>query len=196
MSLLDLVDSTRTDKDTIHSYLGIYNELLSHKKETALNVLEVGICEGGSIKLWYDYFPNAVIHAIDIMPYESVWDALKNNERIKLYTSSAVNLTRVDAYDSDWMQRTFAGMKFDFMLDDGPHTLESMVAFIKLYLPLLADNGVLIIEDVQDYSWFDTLKKVASENMDCVIKCYDLRRLKCRYDDLVFAVFRYGKMDT
>ena len=196
MSLLQLVDSTRTDKDTIHSYLGLYDDLLKHKKDTALQVLEVGICEGGSIKLWHDYFPRADIHAIDIMPYEKVWSELKNKDRIKIYASSALNMTRIDAYDPEWVKKTFGGMQFDFMLDDGPHTLDSMLAFIKLYLPLLAKDGILLIEDVQDYAWFNTLKDAVSEDMGYVVKCYDMRRLKCRYDDLVFAVFRYGKMDT
>lgn len=39
------------------------------KKHTAKNVLEVGIgCEyitnGGSIMLWYDYFPNATVYGL------------------------------------------------------------------------------------------------------------------------------------
>jgi len=43
MSLIDLVDNSRTDKNTIHSYLEIYQELLSRKRDTAKNVLEIGI---------------------------------------------------------------------------------------------------------------------------------------------------------
>jgi cephalosporin hydroxylase len=185
-----LVDNTRTDKGTVHSYLGLYSEILAPKQHTAMNVLEVGICFGGSIKLWHDYFPNATIHAIDIMLYESVWDELKNKERIQLHTSSAVNATRVDAYDAEWVTKTFGGMEFDFMLDDGPHTLESMIAFIKLYLPLLAKGGVLIIEDVQDYSWFAKLTDAVGDNPEFSIKQYDLRKVKSRYDDLVFCVTR------
>lgn len=190
MSLFDLADNTRTDKNTVHSYFGLYTDILAPRKHTAMNVLEVGICFGGSIKLWHDYFPNATIHAIDIMLYESVWDELKNKDRIQLYTSSAVNATRVDAYDAEWVKKTFGGMEFDFMLDDGPHTLESMIAFIKLYLPLLAKGGVLIIEDVQDYSWFAKLKEAVGDNPEFSIKQYDLRRFKSRYDDLVFTVER------
>ena len=58
MSLEDLVDNSRTDKNTIHSYLPLYQNLLISKKETAKNVLEVGIFLGGSIKLWSDFFIN------------------------------------------------------------------------------------------------------------------------------------------
>ena len=31
MSLIQLVDNTKTDKNTIHSYLGLYEKLLSPK---------------------------------------------------------------------------------------------------------------------------------------------------------------------
>ena len=44
-----LVDDTRTDKNTVHSYLDLYQELLSSRKNSAKSVLEVGIHLGGSI---------------------------------------------------------------------------------------------------------------------------------------------------
>ena len=49
MSLEQIVDSSRTDKNTTHSYLQLYQQLLISKKETSKNVLEVGISGGGSI---------------------------------------------------------------------------------------------------------------------------------------------------
>ena len=51
MSLLEIVDNSRTDKTTNHSYLPLYQKLLENKKETALNVLEVGIQLGGKHKI-------------------------------------------------------------------------------------------------------------------------------------------------
>ena len=55
MSLEEIVDNSRTDKNTTHSYLPLYQKLLINKRETAKNVLEVGIYRGGSIKLWSDF---------------------------------------------------------------------------------------------------------------------------------------------
>jgi hypothetical protein len=46
MSLEEIVDNSRTDKNTLHSYLPLYQKLLISKKETAKNVLEVGIYAG------------------------------------------------------------------------------------------------------------------------------------------------------
>ena len=56
MNLEELVDNSFTDKNTNHSYLPLYQQLLVNKKKTAKNVLEIGISCGGSIKLWADFF--------------------------------------------------------------------------------------------------------------------------------------------
>lgn len=36
MSLIDLVDNSKTDKNTIHSYLPLYEQLLNKKKKKLL----------------------------------------------------------------------------------------------------------------------------------------------------------------
>lgn len=47
MSLIELIDNSRTDKNTVHSYIDLYEKLLHSQKESAKNVLEVGIYKGG-----------------------------------------------------------------------------------------------------------------------------------------------------
>jgi len=185
MSLEQIVDNSRTDKNTTHSYLPLYQNLLISKKESAKNVLEVGICYGGSIKLWSDFFTNADIYGLDIMNDADVWSEIKNNEKIILHTS-------IDAYDNDFFVNNFLNkdIKFDFMLDDGPHSLESMKQFIKLYSQVMIDDGILIIEDVQSWDWIDILKNEVPEHLKQYIKTYDLRPNKNRYDDIVFTIDR------
>jgi hypothetical protein len=183
MSLLQLADNSRTDKNTIHSYLPLYQGLLIKKKETASNVLEVGIFKGGSIKLWSDFFQNATVYGLDIMNIRDVWQGIKNNKRIVLYTST-------NAYDETFFKNNFLNknIKFDFMLDDGPHTLDSMVKFIQLYSQVMTDDGILIIEDVQSWDWIETLKNAVPAHLKQYIKIYDLRKNKNRYDDIVFSI--------
>jgi cephalosporin hydroxylase len=183
MSLEQLVDNSRSDKNTVHSYLPLYQQLLSSKKDTAKNVLEIGIYNGGSIKLWSDYFTNATVHGLDIMGIHEVWEGIQNNDKIILHTSS-------DAYNPDFFTRTFLqkNIQFDFMLDDGPHTLESMLQFIRLYSQVMADDGVLIIEDVPSWEWIETLTMEVPEHLKPFIKTYDLRENKNRFDDIVFTI--------
>lgn len=184
MSLEEIVDNARTDKNTTHAYLPLYEKLLMSKKETAKNILEVGIGgNGGSMKLWKDYFTNAQIHALDIMDINSVWEGIKNDERITLYTS-------IDAYDDNFFMTNFLNknIKCDLILDDGPHTLESMTKFIRLYSNIMTDDGILIIEDIQSWDWIDILIKEVPEHLKKYIKVYDLREIKNQYDDIVFTI--------
>lgn len=189
MNLVELVDNSRTDKNTVHSYLPLYQTLLENKKYTASNILEVGVCGGGSIKLWSDFFVNSTVYGVDIMPMNHVWSELKNNPRIVIHAST-------DAYNPTVFNTHFRGMKFDFMLDDGPHSLESMMQFIRLYSQIMTDDGILIIEDVQSWDWIELLKEVVPDVLKPFIKVYDLRPNKNRYDDIVFTIDKSGNVPT
>lgn len=195
--LKDIVDNFRTDKNSAavhgdgslgHSYFELYENLLSSKKYTAKNVLEIGIDRGGSIKLWYDYFPNANIYGLDILHNQRVVDEFANINRVILYTN-------VDAYNEAFFTDNLLnkGIKFDLLLDDGPHTLESMITFIKLYSQLLNDNGILIVEDVKMVEWFEPLKQCVPDDMKKYVECYDLRYIKGRPDDIVFVINKSKK---
>jgi hypothetical protein len=182
MSLIELADHTRTDKNTVHSYLELYQQLLSHKKDTAKNVLEIGIWGGGSIKLWSDFFKNAVVYALDILPSDRIWDGIKNKDNIIVHSST-------DAYDEAFFTSQFLNhIQFDMMLDDGPHTLQSMIQFIKLYSQVMTDDGILIIEDVQAIEWIKQLQHAVPDHLKSFVKVYDLRHNKGRYDDIVFTI--------
>jgi cephalosporin hydroxylase len=167
----------------VHSYLDLYQNLLITKKETAKNVLEIGIYHGGSIKLWSDFFTNATVYGLDIMHINNVWEGIKNKENIILHTSS-------DAYNETFFIDNFLNknIKCDFMLDDGPHSLESMKQFIRLYSQIMTDDGILIIEDVQSIDWINVLKDEVPSHLKQFIRIYDLRPNKNRYDDIVFTI--------
>lgn len=199
MSLISLVDNSRTDKNTCHSYLELYDELFLNKKNTAKNILEIGIGEekktnGGSIRLWYEYFANADIYAIDIIDIDNVWSDIinvkDNKHKIKLYTST-------DAYDEKWYKKNIVntGIKFDIIIDDGPHTLESMVQFIKLYSSCIADDGIIVVEDIFEDSKIDALRDNCPKELKPYIKIYDRRKIKGRLDDRVFVIDLTSKLN-
>ena len=183
MSLLNLIDNKNTDKNTVHSYLELYQNLLESKKLSAKHVLEVGIYSGGSIKLWSDFFPNATVYGMDIEDGHRIQSDIVGKPNIILLTST-------DAYSDEVFSKEILGrnIKFDFMLDDGPHTYESMVRFIHLYSQVMTDDGILVIEDVQHIDWLDTLKNEVPQHLKPYVKTYDLRENKGRYDDIVFTI--------
>ena len=181
VKLIDIINNEHTDKNTCHSYIPTYQELLSKKRESAKNILEIGIYTGGSIKLWHDFFINATIHGLEINLRDDVISEIKNNDRIKLYTG-------INAYDINFVNSHISDKRFDVILDDGPHSLESMIYFIVIYSQLLTDDGILIIEDVQDWSWIEKLTTAVPEKLQPYIKTYDLRSNKNRSDDILFVI--------
>lgn len=185
--LASYCDDRFTDKNTIHSYVDAYEELFKAKRYTATRILEIGIGpyqpNGGSIKMWADYFPNAQIHTADVISINDVNPDLFNHPRIYLHTSN-------DAYNKNFFTNTFSskGMKFDIMIDDGPHTLESMIYFITMYSPLMKEDGILVVEDVQQMGWIDILKACTPEVLKPYIEVQDRRGVKGRYDDILFII--------
>ena len=182
MSLVELENDLKliTDKNTIHSYLPLYDELLCRKKFTCRNMLELGICYGGSIELWDKYFPNATITGLDILADNKLPQSAFNENKVKLISG--------DAYSPFLFTSLFRGKKFDFIIDDGPHTLESQIKFLTMYSMLLKEDGILIIEDVQNIHYLEILKENTHPNLKPYIKTFDLRSNKNRYDDIVFVI--------
>lgn len=182
MILSTLIDNSRTDKNTVHSYINTYESLFNSKRNTTGNILEIGVQDGGSIKLWHDYFYNAKIYGLDIRKIKDIWPEIKNKQRIKIGC--------FDAYNENFIEKQMKplNIKFDIMIDDGPHTLESMIFFIKHYLPMLSDDGIFIIEDIPKMEWIDILKNYVPIKLQEFIKIYDLRNNKQRYDDILFTI--------
>jgi SAM-dependent methyltransferase len=182
LPLMEIIDNSRTDKNTIHSYLETYEKLLRPKKNSAKNILEIGVQDGGSIKLWFDYFKNATIYGIDTRKIKDMWNELKNKPRIKLGC--------FDAYSQDFFNKSLLSLniKFDILIDDGPHTLASMKFFINNYLKLLSDDGIFIIEDIQSIEWVKELINIIPIEYKPYIEIYDLRNKKNRYDDILLVI--------
>jgi hypothetical protein len=177
-------DNELTDKNTAHSYLDVYDKLLFPIRKTASNILEVGIYWGGSIQLWRDYFPNAQIYAVDICSLDFIKkSSIKNDHNISLFTNT-------NGYDDTFIQTSFVNknIKFDMILDDGPHSLQSNIDVIVKYLPLLSENGIMIIEDIQNFQWINILKQNVPDEYQKYIQIYDLRHIKNRYDDVLFVI--------
>jgi hypothetical protein len=177
-----IVDNHTTDKNTVHSYLEGYEPFIKRIRDTAKNVMEIGVLNGGGTKLFHDYFLRAKIYAVDVLPYDELPSQIKNKERIIIAAS-------IDAYSTPWINfLKNQGIKFDFILDDGPHSLESNVAVLHKYLDLLTDDGILIIEDIQKYEYIPLLMKEVPPHLRRATFVIDRREVKNRYDDVLFII--------
>jgi len=175
----------RTDKFTGHSYLDTYHSLLSHRKDTIKNVLEIGISKGGSILLWRDFFPNAQIYAVDI---EDTPEDLVNDSQERM------TLFKANAYDVKFVEDNFIkkGLKFDLIIDDGPHTMSSWMFFATHYPQLLSDNGIFVIEDIPsdnpNRNIPNEIKKYLPPHLQAKAKTVNLTHIKNRWDDIMVVL--------
>lgn len=182
----DIADFNRpggTDKQSIHSYGPVYEDLLARFQGKSVNLLEVGVQYGGSLLLWHQLLPKAYIVGVDVQNavHPSIFERM-DNARYSLIVD--------DAYSDATAAKikTIMPTGIDVAIDDGPHTLASQVAFIKLYAPQLSENGIAIIEDVQDVGWLNSLREAVPEGMAGY--SVDRRHVKGRYDDLMFVIAR------
>jgi len=170
-----------TDKQTLHSYGPVYEELMRPLMDKECTVLEVGVQLGGSILLWHDLLPKGFVIGVDIeKSYHESIPTRMDEERHALLIQ--------DAYTSETINRIkeLAPDGLDLAIDDGPHSLQSQIDFLRLYLPLLKKGGVAVVEDIQSPSWYDSLLAEVPSTMS--IEEVDIRGRKGRYDDLMLVV--------
>ena len=107
-----------TDKDTTHSYVEIYEQLLEPILEKDGSLLEIGIQYGGSILLWKELLKNCRIFGIDIE--DKLSDSIK--EYVKDYPKK-ITLEFRDAYCKETIDhiKFIYPRGFDVIIDDGSH---------------------------------------------------------------------------
>ncbi len=102
-------------------------------------VLEIGIFEGASIKVWREWFgPRAYIAAIDISP-----DSVAAVHGFANYAAAG------SQYDVGFLERVAVetGGGFDLIVDDGSHRPDHQWTSYSVLWPHLNDWGVYVIED-------------------------------------------------
>ena len=172
-----------TDKGSYHDYIEGYYSKEFTNPDAVKSILEIGVQNGGSLILWHEWFKNATITGIDVS-----LECLKNYKEASLgRVFPRVEIIISDGYDRSFV-KDFSPDSYDYIIDDGPHTLESMKDAIELWMPMVKDGGKLIIEDLQHVEWFDDLAAHAKKFGYEKYRTFDLRKNKDRYDDLIFEL--------
>lgn len=140
MSLLDEIGvRLGADKSSIfHNYLPFYEEQLPDRSFTG-RLLEIGVMDGLSMRMWAEYYPKAEIIGIDIKDM-----SFMHNSDWKVPES--VQLIRCDGTDERELRKLG---RFDVILDDGGHFWsQQQKSFEILYYNQLDPDGIYVIEDL------------------------------------------------
>lgn len=168
-----------TDKNTVHSYLPIYERLFSNLRNTTNPVLEIGVDGGGSLCIWQEYFTKADVFGMDINVCP---EYIVGKPRIKHWRGDSYSKAGIDAAIS------FQTMGFSVIVDDGPHSIESQRDFCRTYPILLDYDGIAIVEDIQDFNQIQSLVDSIPAGFHSAV--IDLRHVKNRYDDVLLTIWR------
>jgi hypothetical protein len=165
-----------SDKGTIHDYIdAYYSNEFSPKKDEPIRLLEIGIYQGASTYLFRDFFTKAEIIAFE-----------NNGEHGGVFNIEGVTIHWQDGY-SDASVALYENDYFDYIIDDGPHTLQSQILSVKKWGNKIKPDGKLIIEDIQSQSDLAAIIKAAGEER-FKAKVFDMRDNKRRYDDIIIEI--------
>jgi len=162
------------DKGTAHTYIDEYEKLLGQYRENS-TVLEIGICQGESLKMWEEYFINSNVYGIDITD-QYIKDLIAENK---------YNIIIGDAC-SENILKYLNDLIFDVIIDDGSHLINDQINSFNILKNKMKPNGIYIIEDVNNLdSTIDTYKKLHNN-----VEIIDNRHIKNRVDD-VLVVYKF-----
>jgi hypothetical protein len=133
-----------TDKGEPKSYIDeYYDKNFKKYREKNITLVEIGVRSGASLKLWSEYFcKKAKIYGLDNLHDKNNHSVPVNEDWI---SSDNVEYIIGDAYSEEICNKIG---KIDILIDDGPHTLESHIKLLELYLPKMNTGGVIVIEDI------------------------------------------------
>lgn len=173
-----------SDKGSVHSYLPVYENILAPYRETAKNILEIGIFHGDSLRMWEEYFSGKV-YGIDCdeQPHGGLADL---RPMIKEGTH---NIAIMDATDSAAIEKNFSGIKFDVIIEDAGHDISQQLQLYKAWRPYLNEGGIYIVEDIQHINRDDMFfKSIEHFDPKLTVEIIDRRHLKQRYDDVMVII--------
>ncbi len=124
-------------------YLEIYDRYFSKFRGENIIFMEIGVYQGGSLKLWKDYFgAKCKIIGVDINP---------ECERFKEEQVEIEIGSQESTYFWKYIKQKYP--RIDIVLDDGGHTARQQThTFVELF-PHLTCKGIYMCEDVFTSYW-------------------------------------------
>ena len=163
------------DKGSVHSYIEVYEDLLKPYRNCK-NVLEIGILAGQSLLMWEEYFSEASVHGVDITDKDLGPMIAAGTHKISIF----------NACDTEQVEKHFAGMKFDVIIEDASHALSDQLALYGIFKNYLTPNGIYIVEDVDKID--QVRQQFLSLDSSKVIQVIDHRLVKHRFDDVLVVI--------
>ena len=124
-------------------YFEIYERHFARFRGTDVDVVEVGVAHGGSLRMWKEYFgPQARVYGVDVEPGTKVLE----EPQIKILIG--------DQADAGFLMSVAAEVpRIDILIDDGGHGMRQQEVTFRTLFPHVNDDGVYLCEDLHTSYW-------------------------------------------
>lgn len=156
-----------------HHYTDVYFDLFKDKREEIFKIVELGIAEGASLRMWKDFFPQSLIIGAD-----------NDLSRVDNLTKEGFTVYHCDQSSVRDLGNLLENIGFnvDLFIDDGSHKPEDQLLTCLTLMPYFQKNCIYIIEDVDD-ELADALYKMLSNKFDV-----EMLKVGKRHDDRLLIV--------
>ena len=134
-SLIDIGKKYPTSKNKF-GFVELYDVFFKQYQNKNINILEIGVDNGDSLRLWREYFSKANICGIDI--------------KKKNFDITGVEIMCGSQSDNSFLKSVVSKYQnFDIIIDDGSHISKDIISSFKYLFNHLNRDGIYIIEDLQ-----------------------------------------------
>ena len=136
-NLLEKLGEKYLPTKRMHNYLTYYWMHFRDIRLEVKSVLEIGIQTDRSIRMWEEFFPNALIYGIDIDP------------KCKQFEGGRRKILIGDQSNYDFLHQVTQQSReaFDIVIDDGSHHIRHQLMSFDFLFPKMSDHGIYVIED-------------------------------------------------
>lgn len=170
----DILNKYSSDKGTHplgienegNGYGDFYERYFRDYRESALNICDIGIQEGSSLRANEEYFINANIHGVDIDDKSEY-----NSDRIRTHIVNQDNVADLDSFVGKMKNEN---VQFDIIIDDASHDVSHQQITFAKFFDILKAGGLYVVEDmgssffkegVRLYDYFQTQEKIENNTV-------------------------------
>jgi hypothetical protein len=159
------------------SYTRVYDRYLRSWRRRRFSMLEIGVWQGASLRMWSNYFQRATVAGLDIDP-----GAARLASEFTVYTGSQDDPVLLDRVLADLPD-------LRLVVDDGSHINELTVASFRHLFPKLPSGALYLIEDM-GVSYEDGPIPTAMEWHGMELNRPTVRHVRAELDALLLELIR------
>ena len=132
-------------------YFDVYHQHFQRFRGKPVNILEIGVQNGGSLQMWREYFGDQCkIWGVDIDPACKAHEAFWRNK----YQDDNISVIIGDQGDRGFLKGLVKSLPaMDIIIDDGGHQMHQQIASFEELYPSINPGGVYLVEDTHTSYW-------------------------------------------